>query len=76
MLMRAVIDRFEGDLAVILLGDEEVQVELPARYLPEGAREGSILRVTFEVDAAETTDVRQRMQDRIDRLKRLNRPGK
>lgn len=73
--MRAVIDRFEGDLAVILLGDEEVQVELPIRYLPESAREGSILNITFEVDEAQTTDVRGRMQQRIDRLRRLNRPN-
>ena len=68
--LRAVIDRIEGGLAVLLVGDDEVQLDLSLNDLPAGVREGSILRVNFEEDRVETLDVREKMQRRIDRLRR------
>jgi len=68
--MRAIIDRFEGDMAVILLGDEEIQLDLPRKYLPQKAREGTIMRLSWEIDEAQTESVRDRMRNRIERLKR------
>ena len=71
--MRAVIDRIEGEIAVVLLGDEETQVALPHRYLPARAQEGSILRVTFEADEAATKTALESAAARIERLKSLSR---
>ncbi|MBT9140225.1 MAG: hypothetical protein DDT30_00801 [Dehalococcoidia bacterium] len=34
--MKAVIDRIEGDYAVVLFGDAEIQVDIPVGLLPEG----------------------------------------
>ncbi len=70
--MRAVVDRIEGEIAVLLLGDEEVRLDLPMRYLPTGVKEGTILSLRFEVDAAATDAARERAVERIRRLKRLS----
>lgn len=55
--MRASVDRIEGDLAVLLLGEnEEVQVVLPANWLPKGTTEGSVLRIDLSIDEGATLD--------------------
>ena len=36
--MKAVIDRFEGDFAVMLFGNKEIKAEIPRQLLPEGQR--------------------------------------
>ena len=45
--MTAVIDRFEGENAVLLVGDDERQVVFPAAALPEGLNEGDYLRMSI-----------------------------
>ncbi|HEX8687382.1 MAG TPA: DUF3006 domain-containing protein [Pyrinomonadaceae bacterium] len=48
---RAVVDRVEdGGTAVLLVGDEELKVELPASLLPEGAEGGSHLLIDLSLD--------------------------
>ena len=49
--MRVIIDRFEGEFAVVETVDKKF-ANLPRRLVPEGAGEGSVL--TIEVDSAET----------------------
>lgn len=45
------IDRFEKDLAVLLLrADETVQVDVPRKQLPDRIEVGSILEVEFTDD--------------------------
>lgn len=41
--MRAVIDRFEGDVAVLELDDGKSFADVDRSTLPEGAREGDAL---------------------------------
>ncbi len=71
--MRAVIDRFEGDIAVVLLGDREWRVDLPVSMLPEAAAEGDVLEISMEIDRDEAERTRDSMRERIDRLRRLGR---
>ncbi len=52
--MTAVIDRFEGENAVLLVGDDERQVVFPAAALPEGLNEGDYLRMSICYDAEAT----------------------
>jgi hypothetical protein len=54
MRVRAVVDRFEGDKAVLLLGEEERAAAWPRSALPAGAREGDVLWVELSIDAAAT----------------------
>jgi len=54
MQTKAVIDRFEGNKAVLLLGDEEVQVVWPRQFLSTDAQEGDILQVDLQIDQIAT----------------------
>jgi autonomous glycyl radical cofactor GrcA len=59
---RAVVDRVEdGGVAVLLVGEEELKVELPASLLPEGAEGGSHLVVNVSLD----DDSRRAAEDRV-----------
>lgn len=57
--MKAVIDRFEEDKAVLLVGeDEDVKVVFPKEYLPEEAEEGDYLSVDISIDTEATEAAR------------------
>jgi hypothetical protein len=62
--MRIVLDRFEGDLAVLEVGDAFVQV--PRASLPGEAREGSVLRFVLDPEATAAA-----LEDAEARLARL-----
>lgn len=58
MQIQAVIDRFEGNKAVLLVGDDEKKVVWPKEILPIEAQEGDILHVNFRVDSEGTAAAR------------------
>ncbi len=79
MTEKAVIDRFEEEWAVLLFGEEERRVDVPREELPSGAREGHWLRVeldgerrivSMEIDEEETARTRERIADKLARLRR------
>ena len=55
----AVIDRFEGEKAVLLVGEEERQVVFPAKELPEDLNEGDYLRMNIVYDMDATRSARE-----------------
>jgi hypothetical protein len=71
---RAVVDRVEGEVAAVYVGDDEdVPVDLPASMLPEGAEGGSHLVITVRLDEG----ARASAEDRIKALQeKLERRGK
>lgn len=82
MIEKAVIDRIvDGRIAVIIVGEQETQYEYPAIKLPEGAREGSWLKVTMgdglitdiTLDQQETDKVYYRIQSKMDKLRSRGR---
>ncbi|MBX3278201.1 MAG: DUF3006 domain-containing protein [Acidobacteria bacterium] len=57
------VDRIEEHLAVLIpCDDDEVQLELPLKYLPPGIEEGSMLRLRFEPAPEEEEDARARIE--------------
>jgi len=78
MNAKAVVDRFEEDKAVILVGDEEEQLVVDRKQLPPGTREGHWLRVEVrddvlidaEIDEEETARARERIASKLARLRR------
>ncbi|HJZ67233.1 MAG TPA: DUF3006 domain-containing protein [Blastocatellia bacterium] len=67
---KVVIDRIEGDLAVVALyDDDQVKFNLPVRYLPDGAREGDHLRMSFEQDEISRETDKKRIDDLLRELK-------
>lgn len=53
MPLRLSIDRYEGDLAV-LVTDDGRQINVPTDLLPDGCKAGDLLNVTIERDPGAT----------------------
>lgn len=58
----AVIDRFEGKKAVLLVGDDEQPVLFPASELPDGLGEGDYIRMEISYDAQATREAMEESQ--------------
>lgn len=68
--MKATIDRFEGDIAVLLIrNDESIHIDFPRKLLPEGCREGDILDININRDIESTEVARERVSSLIEKLK-------
>jgi hypothetical protein len=66
MRLRLFVDRIEGDIAVVLMGeDESVKVDMPVKWLPKGVKEGTLLFMNAETDENDTDkrSVKQLMDD-------------
>lgn len=50
---RWIIDRIEGDLAIVQAG--ALEFEVPLNALPAGAHEGQVLSVQVDIDATTAT---------------------
>jgi hypothetical protein len=78
MKTKAVVDRFEDDKAVVLVGEEEDRLVVPRSSLPPGVKEGDWLQVDVEddrvlsaaLDEDETTQAKQRIAEKLARLRR------
>ena len=78
MTTKAVVDRFEGELAVLLLNDGQEQLVVPRKSLPNGTKVGHWLQVVIEngtlasavIDEEETARAKQRIAEKLDRLRR------
>jgi len=67
---KLVVDRIEGDLAVLVLYDDDsVKFDLPLRYLPDGVREGDHLQMDFREDEASRGSDKKRVDDLLNELK-------
>jgi len=77
-MMKAVIDRFEGQYAVLLLEEGERQLNVSRGSLPKPAKEGSWLQVEVDgdtlssavLDEKETTNAKRRISEKLERLRR------
>jgi hypothetical protein len=79
---RAVVDRIEdGELAVVLVGDDEIEHVVPRNELPEGSEAGSVLRVSIDdgrivnarLDADDAKQTKQRVDDKMRKLRERGR---
>jgi len=78
MKTKAVIDRFEGDKAVLFVGEEQDRLVVLRSFLPKIAKEGDWLQVDVEddrvlsaaIDANETAAAKSGIADKLARLRR------
>jgi hypothetical protein len=69
--MKMTIDRMEGTVAVLLSReDESVRMNIPVSLLPPSCREGDILTIRIERDPETSESVKNRILDRIQKLKK------
>ena len=68
---RAVVDRVEDNgTAVVLVGEDEHKVELPASLLPEGAEGGSHLSIDISLDEASRKEAEDRVKALQEKLEK------
>lgn len=67
--MKATVDRFEGEIAVLLVRPEETQQILFPRELLPGVKEGDIIEIAITREARETDEARARVSSLIDKLR-------
>ena len=76
--MKVVIDRFEGDLAVLILEGSQERLNVARELLPKKSREGSWLQVEMEdgevrkavIDEEQTARAKKRIEEKLERLRR------
>lgn len=68
MRIRAVLDRFEGEKAVLLVGDAEESVSWPRAVLPEETAEGDVLWLSLSVDREATRAAKAEAEDLLRKL--------
>lgn len=54
MPITATIDRFEEEMAVLLLGPDQTVVNVPRSDLPQDATQGDVVRLEVYIDREET----------------------
>ncbi|OGC07174.1 hypothetical protein A2230_06540 [candidate division WOR-1 bacterium RIFOXYA2_FULL_36_21] len=70
---KALIDRIEGDKAVVLLGEEdEATVYFPIQFLPQSIKEGDILNFKIAVKSRKTKEAKDKIREMIEKLKAKN----
>lgn len=68
MKIMAVLDRFEGEEAVLLLGAESKVVRWPRELLPEECREGQMLSLSVEQDKLASELARREVEELLREL--------
>ncbi len=67
--VRGVIDRIEGDIAVVLVGDDEALLDFPLWHMPASAAEGMVVEIQLECRPEETDLILQRLWLRLRELR-------
>lgn len=68
--MKVTVDRFEGDIAVLLVRPEEKHQILMPRALLPADKEGDILEITVVRNEQETDLARERVSSLIEKLRK------
>mgnify|MGYP000879459871 FL=1 len=71
--MKAVVDRFEGDYAILLFGAKEIKVDFPRELLPEEVKEGTWLKITLAIDEKGTAQQEKKISGLLDKLQKKNK---
>ncbi len=73
----AVVDRIvDGTHAVLLVGEEEIELTVGVALLPEGTGEGDWLRLSLAPDVALSEQRREALESRVERLRRTRGGGR
>lgn len=70
--IRLVIDRFEGDMVVLV---NDITIVIPRFLLPMEAKEGDAVFVELEVDSEKTERLKKDVKDKLDRLRKKEDKG-
>lgn len=72
-MINAVIDRFEEDKVVLLVGEDEQKVVFPKNLLDENLKEGDYLSIDIKYDEVATKKAVAEIEDLLKSLKNDNK---
>lgn len=72
-MISAVIDRFEEDKVVLLVGQDEQKVVFPKNLLDENLKEGDYLSIDIKYDEVATKKAVAEIEDLLKSLKNDNK---
>ena len=72
-MISAVIDRFEEDKVVLLVGEDEQKVVFPKNLLDETLKEGDYLSIDIKYDEVATKKAVAEIEDLLKSLKNDNK---
>jgi hypothetical protein len=76
MLIQLIIDRFEGEYAVIEYQNKNSLIfNFPRSLLPKGAKEGMVLSFNIDLDEKGTETRRKNIKEQLDNLKKKDQGG-
>ena len=76
MLIQLIIDRFEGKYAILESQNKNSLIfNFPRSLLPQGAKEGTVIRFNIDLDEKETETRRKNIQEQLDNLKKKDQGG-
>lgn len=71
MNITLVIDRFEGKYAILESQEKNPLIfDFPRHLLPEGVKEGTVIKLNIGIDDKETERRRKKIKERLDNLKK------
>ncbi len=78
MQTKGIVDRFEGEHAVLLLGENSERLIVPKTSLPAETKEGDWLQLVIEagvvksavIDSEETNKAKNRIAEKLAKLRR------
>ena len=76
MIIKLVIDRFEGKYAILESQDKDpIIFNFPRHLLPQEAKEGTVLNANIGIDQEETKRRKDKIQNVLSRLKEGDKGG-
>lgn len=76
MIIKLIIDRFEGKYAILESQDKNPMIfNFPRHLLPQEVKEGVVLNINIDIDHEETKKRKNKMQNLLNKLKEQDKGG-
>lgn len=76
MIIKLIIDRFEGKYAILESQDKDpIIFDFPRHLLPKEAKEGTVLNINISIDQEETKRRKDKIQNLLNKLKEKDKGG-
>ncbi len=76
MIIKLIIDRFEGKYAILESQDKDpIIFNFPRHLLPQEAKEGTVLNINIDIDQEETKRRKDKIQNLLNKLKERDKGG-
>lgn len=76
MIIKLIIDRFEGKYAILESQDKNPMIfNFPRHLLPQEVKEGTVLNINIDIDQEETKRREDKIQNLLNKLKEQDTGG-